>query len=52
MRVLGAIAENLVVPGIRMIEIVTMSMETTNITSETSSTAYKALGFILSLVLL
>ena len=39
-------------PEIRMIENVTMSMETTNITSETSSTAYKTLGFLLLLGLL
>ena len=44
--------DNLVVPEIRMIENVTMSMETTNITSETSSTAYKALEFLLLLLVL
>ena len=44
--------DNLVVPEIRMIDNVTMSMETTNITSETSSTAYKALEFLLLLLVL
>ena len=48
----GAIMDNLVVPEIRMIDNVTMSVETTNITSETSSTAYKVLEFLLLLLVL